>query len=963
MTRARLLIAGILVLICGASFPASSRASFGFLPGPEGFEIVPRAEGGALARIAGSHPYELAIHMAFNRTAAGGGGVALPDGDVRDLRLDLPPGLLFNPAAVARCTPFQFNQARTSPFEGSQSGEACPDASQIGTAEVDTAVDGDAARRFGIFSLDPPPGVPAQLGLAPYGRPIVLDVQIRTGADNRYTLAIEGTNLPQSLDLRGLDLTLWGIPWAASHNDERGDCLNETEPGFAWGKCSVGSPSERPPLAYLTMPTDCDQPLAFGATATAWQQAGPASTSFSPTEGGGPPVRLERCGDIRFAPEAFGQLINRRASSPTGFRLLLDNDQRGLVAPNGRIVSQPRRTVVTLPPGVTINPSLAAGLGFCTLARYAAETSTSFPGEGCPNDSKIGEFRLHSPLFEGTIEGSIYLAQPDDPDTPQPGAENPSDSLLGLYLVAKESNRGILVKVPGRLDPDPADGRLIATFDDLPQLPYTQLEVRFREGQRAPLVTPPQCGTASTAIELTPWLGGLGSVTARTDSPVDSGVEGSACPSGTAGFAPAATGGSVNSNVGSYTPFYLHLTRTDAEQEITSYSAILPKGITGRIAGVPFCPDAAIAAARGRSGVAETLAPSCPAASQIGRTISGYGVGQALAYSTGRIYMAGPYHGSPLSIVTINAATVGPFDLGTIVIRSAFEVDPLTAQLRIDATGSDPIPHILEGIPLHLRDIRIFIDRPQFTRNPSSCEPSELISSLTGSGALFGDSSDDSSAVVRNHFQLLNCRTLGFRPKLGLRLRGGTHRDDHPSLRAVFAARPGDANLKAIAVTTPHALFLAQNHIRGVCTRKEFAADACPADSVYGQAVAYTPLFDEPLRGPVYLRSSTHPLPDLVASLSSGAVRIVLEGRIGSAKGGIRTGFKDLPDAEINRFVLQMYGGKRGLLVNSTDICAFVPTATVKALGQNNLGRVFRSKLRGRCKNGDRRPHRRGGRR
>jgi hypothetical protein len=147
----------------------------------------------------------------------------------------------------------------------------------------------------------------------------------------------------------------------------------------------------------------------------------------------------------------------------------------------------------------------------------------------------------------------------------------------------------------------------------------------------------------------------------------------------------------------------------------------------------------------------------------------------------------------------------------------------------------------------------------------------------------------------------------------------------------------------------PHSLFLAQDHIRGICTRVQFAADACPADSIYGQAVAHTPLFDQPLRGPVYLRSSSNPLPDLVASLHSGAIRIALEGRIGPARSGIRTAFTDLPDGEINRFVLQMYGGRRGLLVNSADICAAPPNATIKALGQNNLGRVFRSKLRGRC--------------
>jgi hypothetical protein len=243
------------------------------------------------------------------------------------------------------------------------------------------------------------------------------------------------------------------------------------------------------------------------------------------------------------------------------------------------------------------------------------------------------------------------------------------------------------------------------------------------------------------------------------------------------------------------------------------------------------------------------------------------------------------------------------------------------------------------------------MDRPQFTRNPSSCEPSQLISTLTGSGARFGDPTDDSVATVSKPFQLLNCLTLGFRPKLGLRLRGGSRRGDYPSLRATFASRGSrDASLKRIAVTMPHSLFLAQNHIRAVCTREQFAADRCPAGSVYGRAVAYTPLFDEPLRGPIYLRSSSNRLPDLVASLYSGAIHIVLVGQIGPAKHGIRTLFDEVPDAPIDRFVMALRGGDRGLLVNSANICAAPPIASVKAVGQNNRGTVFTSRLRGQCK-------------
>jgi hypothetical protein len=473
----------------------------------------------------------------------------------------------------------------------------------------------------------------------------------------------------------------------------------------------------------------------------------------------------------------------------------------------------------------------------------------------------------------------------------------------------------------------------------------------MRSGQRAPLITPDSCGPATTRIELFPAAQGVPGASFATDSQIEAGIDAGPCPTGaTPPFSPGVVAGGVNSNVGSYTPYFVHLTRKDTEQEITSYSLTLPEGIVGKLAGIPFCPEAAIARARGRGGFDEDARPSCPAASQVGRTLSGYGVGAALAYAPGRIYLAGPYNGRPLSLVTVNAATVGPFDLGTVVVRSAFSVDPRTAQLAIDSRASDPIPHIVDGVPLHLRDVRVYMDRPQFTRNPTGCGASQLVSTLTGSGRSFASRADDSTATLSERFQLLNCLTLGFRPKLGLRLRGAARRGGYPGLRAVFTARGGDADLRRIAVSMPPSLFLAQNHIRTVCTRAQFAAGACPPGSIYGRAAADTPLFDEPLRGPVLLRSSSHRLPDLVADLRAGEVRIVLEGRIGpSKKGGIRAFFDGVPDAPVNRFTMWLAGGKRGLLVNSVNVCRRPPKASVKALAHNNRGAIFTTKLRGRC--------------
>lgn len=945
--------------------PASFETThgFGFLPGAEGFAVSAFADGGAPATQAGSHPNQLDFSIGLQQ----GGefedqpGAPFADGDLRDLQIEMPPGLIVNPNAVEKCTLAQFHTPRISPFEESKAGESCPDRTQVGTVEVKTSRGGGTPRRFGLYNLDPAPGIPAQLGFAPFGTPIVLDAGLRAGADGSYTLTLEASDVPQSLDLYGLELSLWGTPWGASHNGERGNCLNESQPTFPWAKCFPGEPAIFPPKAYVTLPTACSGPLFATATADSWQQPAQVSATAVNRGAGGAQAEMS-CKGLVFEPKPVGQLNDTKASSPSGYNFRLTEDEGNLTNP-GQFSHPPvKEAVVALPAGVSINPSVGTGLGVCTPGQYAAETVFSSQGAGCPNTSKIGDFEVRTPLFEGIFEGAVYLAQPNDPASVAAGAENPFDSLVAVYLVARLPSRGLIVKLAGKVAPDPVTGNLTATFDGLPQLPYTDLDLTFRTGQRAFLVTPAACGAATTTIDTTPWALAL-SPGKTTTSPFDpvrstsasqitSGVGGGPCPPPTPPFNPGVVAGGVNSNVNSYTPYFIHIARQDTEQEITSYSLTLPEGITGKLAGIPFCSDAAIQAARAKSGTAEQINPSCPAASEIGHVLTGYGVGSTLTYTTGHVYLAGPYNGQPLSVVVINPATVGPFDVGDVVIRSAFSVDEHTAQLKIDKSASDRIPHILAGIPLHLRDIRIYIDRYQFTHNPSSCAPSNLISNLTGAGADFGSTTDDSAAAAAEHFQLLNCRTLGFKPTLGIKLRGPTRRGAYPQLQATFASRgPGDTNLKEINVSLPHSEFLAQNHIKAICSRVQFAKQDCPASSVYGSAVAYTPLFDDPLRGNVYLRSSSHKLPDLVASLYSGAVHIVLEGKIGPSKqGGLSAFFSNLPDEPVDRFVMTLNGGKRGLLTNSANICVVPPEATVKALGQTNLGASFTTKLRGQCK-------------
>ena len=921
MIRRIALYAGLALVLSAAGAPAA-QADFGFLPGPEGFSSQPLREGGIADQRAGAHPLVLRSEVNFNLgpELPSEPGVPVTEGDLKDLEIELPPGLVENPASAPKCSQDKFHTPRgTTAFEASLSGESCAPESQVGILTLRSSYGAGSTRTFGLFNLSPPPGAPSELGANPYGAPIVFVPEVRQ-LEGEYGLTLVARNVPQLNDVYGLTLEVWGTPAALIHNSQRGDCLNEAEPSFGWAKCLVN-----PGNAYLTLPTSCEGPLAFKVKADSWQE--PDHQLESTYEAPG----LEGCKELPFEPVAAAALTDPRASSATGYDFDLFVDNGGFLNPALKASSPIRKAVVSLPEGMTINPSVGAGLGSCSPAQYEAETASSPVGAGCPNQAKIGDFTVKTPLFEEGVEGSLYLASP---------YQNPFGSLLAVYLIAKAPDRGIVVKVAGRLDPDQTTGTLTATFDRLPQLPYTDLKVHFREGQRSPLATPAACGAFASQIELSPWNDPNRTRQSASNFQISSGVEGGPCPQGIPPFAPKVVGGTQNSRAGAYTPFYLHLTRTDTEQEFTSYSATLPPGLLGKIAGVPYCPEADILKAKANSGFAETEHPSCPAASEIGHTIAGYGLGQALTYAPGRLYLAGPFHGSDFSVVAVDSATVGPFDLGVVIVRSAIEVDRQTAQVSIDSEGSDPIPHIIDGIPIHLKDIRVYISHSDLTLNPTSCDPFLLTSTMKGSGASFGDPSDDQSATSSAPFQAFNCAALGFKPKLSLRIEGGTKRGDYPKLRVEVKPRAGDANIASAQVALPPSEFLAQNHIGTICTKAQFAREACPAGSVYGHARAFTPLLDQPLEGNVYLRSSSTTLPDLVIALRGGGkgIKVDLVGRIDSFKGGLRGTFETIPDAPVSKFVMTLKGGKHGTIQNSEDVCAGKKLSTLRFTAHNRLG-------------------------
>jgi hypothetical protein len=652
------------------------------------------------------------------------------------------------------------------------------------------------------------------------------------------------------------------------------------------------------------------------------------------------------CGKLPFSPSASASPTSKAANSPTGLDFGLNFQNEGIESAKEGAISAAdlSKAVVTLPEGFTVNPSIAEGLTVCGESQLASETAFSDDGEGCPSASKIGTVEAESPVIEETLKGSIYQATP---------YENPFGALVALYMVFKSPNLGINIVQPLKVETDPLTGRITTTAEDLPQQPVSHFRLHFREGARSPLATPPGCGAYTVNALLYP-SSGQAPLTSTTAFEIISGPNASGCPSGgTPPFHPTLTAGTINNAAGSYSPFNIRLSRTDSEQEITHFSIKLPPGVTGKLAGIPFCSDQQIAAARSRErqphgGQEELEHPSCPQASEVGHTLVGSGVGPSLTYVPGKVYLAGPYNGSNLSIVAITAAKAGPFDLGTVVIREALKVNPETAEVSVDAGTSDPIPHIVDGIPVHLRDIRVYVDRPEFVKNPTNCEPTSTASTVLGSGTDFASEADDRPVTVTSRFQAADCANLGFKPALKISLKGPTKRAGLPALTAVVTPRAADANIGRAVVTLPPSEFLEQAHIGNSCTRVQFNAgggngERCPANSVLGHAKAITPLLDEPLEGPVFLRSNggERQLPDLVAALHSTDINIDLVGFIsslhkkGSDVSQIRTTFAAVPDQPVTSFTLQMFGGKKGLLVNSTNLCKGTNKAISELTGQN----------------------------
>jgi hypothetical protein len=850
---------------------------------------------------AGGHP-DFFIDAKF---ATGGAFSGRPLPAVRRIGIDSPTGFIGNPHVTPKCTLAEFASA------------ACPIDSQIGTVGVPSL--GIFGIFFPLYNIETRPDQAGLLGfIVPLlGATVFLELNARTDSD--YGLTTIST--PQiKLGLDTLEVNLWGVPASPVHDihrfftpmkslaacfDFQNGCKNEESKTFA--------PSSIPERPFLQNPTTCGQKLVARGYLEYYEGYEKSAEAEIPGMTG--------CQQLSFSPSFLAKPTTTRSDTASGLDLTVKVPQ----AQSGKVPapSELRTSLVKLPDGFTINPSAADGKVACP--DDATGIGTLFAAH-CPEDSKVATVVLDVAALPAPIPGAIYLAEP------KPGDPYP-------FILAADGF-ATHIKLNGSTRTNAQTGTVTLALEDLPQSPLQEFGMHIFGSERGLFASPEKCGHVPVQAEFVPWDHELKNSKSTDFMDFTGGPNGTACPGGTRPLSPSVRTGVVNNTAGIHSPFSITLNRDDGQQNVTALDVSTPPGFAATLRGVPYCPEAAIAhlSDPGHSGRAELASPACPGGSRIGSATTGVGAGSHQLYTGGAVYLAGPYRGAPLSLVVVVPAVSGPYDLGNVVVRSAIHVNPVTAQV---STVSDAFPQVLDGIPLRLRTVLINLDRPGFTLNPTDC------SRFSVDSATMGD--EGGRAPVSSLFQVTNCANMSFGPKLGLKLKGSTKRRGHPALRATLTAKPGEANIARTQVTMPKTLLLDNGHIGEVCTKVQFANSSCPAGSVYGSATVETPLLDQPLTGPVYLRSSNTKLPDLVADLK-GQFDIELSGRIDTPKGGgLRTTFASVPDAPVTKFVLNLDGGKKGLLVNSTNLCKGAQKAKVVMGGQNGADSNTQKKLKTAC--------------
>ncbi len=925
-------------------FGSRSLESFGL----RSFEVSAVNRGGSVDVFAGSHPYELRTSFVMDESEEFREGVPpykflATGGGLKDVRVELPPGFVGNPNAVPKCSYAAFQELK------------CPDDTAIGVATVGIgSTSGFFSSRLHkrvdqveyftapLYNVEPAGGVAAEFGfLAAEVEPVLVDARVRTGGD--YGITAGSSNVTEAVVVNSVKVTVWGVPAEASHDPLRGKCLglglssraeeeNEGKPHDeeeSRGVCPAGIPVQ----PFLTNPTSCGVSRTAALSVDSWNAPGDFVTGTASLPA------LSGCERLDFSPTLTVAPDGEAGSTPTGLNVDVHVPQESTANPAGLGEADMKSTTVTLPAGVQISPSAADGLQACPLlhgrepekeqlereGREAGIDLESAAPAGCPDASKLATVKVRTPLLEHELEGAIYLAAPQN----FTGAlENPFGSLIAMYLVVEEPTTGVLVKLAGKVTPDPETGQLSATFEDIPQFPVSEVKLEFFGTDRAPLATPALCGTYTTTTVFEPWSGEEPK-DPSSSFPVSSGPGGSPCSDPLA-FVPSLTGGSANIQAGAFSALTTTITREDGQQDMQTVQLHFPPGLSGILAGVKLCPEA------------QANTGTCGPESLVGETTVSAGLGgDPFTVTGGKVYITEKYEGAPFGLSIVNPAKAGPFVLEEgrpVVVRGKLELDPHTTALTFTSNTESEghaIPHILDGIPLEIKHVNVTINRPGFTFNPTSCEKTQI----TGSVA----SDMGASSPVSVPFQVTNCAILAFAPKFKVSTQAKASRTNGASLSVKLtnptAAFGTQANISKAAVELPKQLPARLKTLQKACTAAQFEANpaGCPPASIVGHAKVITPLLPVALEGPAYFVSyGGEAFPSLIIVLQGYGVKVDLAGTTFINKHNITSStFKTVPDQPFSSFELTLPMGPYSALAADGSLCKSKLVMPTTFLAQN----------------------------
>ncbi len=944
--------------------------------GIKNYEINFLNENGTPDTQAGSHPYqfidtfELNSHFTRRESNADSSYLRVPDGILRDVTVDLPPGLVGDPNATSKkCAGGELRSFDRGKI-------TCSPESSVGHLYLiwSEAQDRQPSAENLVYNMVPPRGVALQLGTNFFVPLLFINNGVLAGGD--YPVQATVMEAPATAPVLKSRLVIYGVandcvkvaPGSVGQYSNSNCSLKENNVNEYIRQTSSGKP-------FLTLPTGCHGPLRSTIAADSWEEPGQwAKASTVTHNAAGTPVSLTGCSKLKFPPEISVAPDSSDASTSSGLTVNVHVPQNAAFNPDGLAESSLRDTTVALPPGVAINPAGSEGLEACSsdagalpvgalgspgdqigykgqeeLDEYepGVKWSTFTPelasplesgSNFCPNGSKVGTVKIKTPLLEHELEGAVYLAAQE---------ANPFGSLVAMYIVAEDPYSGSLIKLAGEVSLNPGTGQIVTTFKNTPDVPFENLELHFFGGERAPLSTPSRCGTYTTTATFIPWDGN-GPVPAESSFSIEHGPGGGPCPGASLPFNPSLTGGATNVNAGAFSPFTLTMTRKNGEQNLQSVEAYLPPGLSGILSNIELC------------GEPQANLGECPPNSLIGETTISVGVGnQPYTVSGGKFYLTGPYNGTgpctvgqpgcaPFGITFEVPAKAGPFDLAKtknnhpacdcVLVRGKIEVNPITAAITITSNppgSTDAIPTSIEGIPLEIQHVNAITTRGDFQFNPTNCNKMQVTGTI--------HSSEGSTDTIDVPFQVTNCAVLKFAPKLAVSASGKTSRANGASLnvKLMYPKAPfgSQANIKSVKVDLPKQLPSRLTTLQKACPAKTFEANpaGCPADSIVGHATAITPLIPVPLTGPAYFVSyGGAKFPELVVVLQGYGVTLDLHGETFISKAGITSStFHTVPDAPVGSFELNLPQGKYSALAANGNLCKSKLTMPTAFTAQN----------------------------